>query len=261
MASGSSPAGGGAQRLGELGDDVGAELGGRGGVAQAHERLGGDPADVLGRARVAVQRGQGRQGRARATASQGPGDTVVAEALAAAGQLGRGRGADQRQEERLGGAQAQLAGAPDRALERPGLGLAAAEPPARGAGGGQALEEARDPRVIAGGRRGRRGDARGHRRGRTGRGLVEVAGVELGLHQLGEHPVGLVALDRGHGLRAVLERRPALAVAEVDDVLVGADLAQVDLVDLLGASLDEDQPGLADELHAPVSFRMVPWAR
>jgi hypothetical protein len=115
--------------------------------------------------------------------------------------------------------------------------------------------------VIAGGRRGRRGDARGHRRGRTGRGLVEVAGVELGLHQLGEHPVGLVALDRRHGLRAVLERRPALAVAEVDDVLVGADLAQVDLVDLLGASLDEDQPGLADELHAPVSFRMVPWAR
>jgi hypothetical protein len=264
-------------------------------IAEQQQRLRRDPLDVVRRLAVAVQRRERARGRLAAAPAERPGDAVVAHALAAALDVGRSGRADQRDQQRLGLAQLELAGAPDRTLERPRLGGGPtrsgpthggppAEPsalrasPCRRAGRvaarGQSLEDAPGARVLADRdatrrarrfartRRGRRprGRRRCRRRGRRAA-LLDVAGIELGAHQLVERALRLVALHRRDGLGPVLERGAALAVAKVDDELVRPHLAQIDLVDLVAAACDEDEPGLLDEPHPPASFRIVPCAR
>jgi hypothetical protein len=107
------------QRAGQLVGVVRLELLVRGRIAEQEQRLRRDPLDVVRRLAMAVERRERARGRVAAAPAERPGDAVVAHALAAALDVGRSSRADQRDQQRLGLAQRELAGAPDRALERP----------------------------------------------------------------------------------------------------------------------------------------------
>src|SRR5688572_11680000 len=79
--------------------------------------------------------------------------------------------------------------------------------------------------------------------------MGEIPAIGLPLDESLEDPLRLCARDRNDGLRPVRERCATASVTEVDDELPLADLAEIDLVELLRTTFDGDERRRLDELH------------
>ena len=85
------------------------------------------------------------------------------------------------------------------------------------------------------------------RRGVSGERLVTPFGL-LG-NERRKHGARLLERNRQRRLRAVAQGRAAAPETEVDDVLIGGDLDQVDLVQLVALALPKPEPRLIDDFH------------